>query len=138
VREAAIVALCTLLDANANINKVRRDSDLDQLSAAAMPCVVVTDNGNEVIERKTSGYADVYVTLDLLMVVAKGKNQSTALNTIDTAVKTVIAANPTLSGTVAHATILPQVDGDSAGSDDMAKRMRQVRLFYEATEASGL
>lgn len=135
MREAAISALVSLLGSTAT---VKRDTNTDALSAREFPVVVITDNGSEKIEYKTGGLADVYLTLNLDLMVQVGKNQSTALNALDQSIKGVIAANKTLNGTVAHATINPQTTGDTQGSDNIAVRQRQVVIFYEASVIGGL
>ena len=138
MREAAITALAALIATATEVKSVFRDSAPDGISSMSVPCVVLTDNGAEEIERKTGGMADVYVTLDLEIIVDAAKNQSTALNAVDKAVKAKIASNATLSGTVANVSILPQTSGDTSGAENTARRTRQVRIFYEASVASGM
>ena len=138
VREAAITALAALIDSSPSVNSVKRDADTDLLSANDFPCVVITDNGAERLEYKTGGMADVYVTLDLAMMVQTGENQSTALNALDVAIKTKIASNQTLSGTVAWVAILPQDSSDTMGDDNFAVRKRKVTIFYEASVSGGM
>lgn len=138
MREAAVAALVALLDASANIKTVARETSPDLLSAQAFPVVIVSDNGNEQIDPKTAGYADVRFTIDLEMLVQASGGQSTALNALDDVVKGIVGANPTLSGTVAHARIMPQTGGDTKGDDNIASRTRSIQIFYEATYAGGL
>ena len=137
MREAAITALVTLIGTSSAV-KVTRESSLDLLSARDFPAVVLTDNGAEEIEYKTGGLADVYVDVDLDLLVQKSKSQSTALNALDLSVKKVIASDSTLGSTVAHVTIMPQEDGETLGNDNYASRKRKIRIFYEASTASGL
>jgi len=133
-----MLALSSLINTSGSVRSVRRDSSLDLLSSQDFPCVVLTDNGGEKIDYKTGDMADVYSTIDLELLVQAGVNQSKALNALDLAVKTVIASNPTLTGTVARVTILPQSGGDTQGADNVASRKRQVSIFYEASVTGGL
>lgn len=138
MRETVITAFTAIVDAVASVKHVTREDARDILSAAQFPCVVITDNGNERIEYKTGGLADVYISLELEIQVEKSTGQSTSLNAVDTDVKAAIAANPTLTGTVSHVTIRPQNGGDTHGDDNIASRKRVVDIFYEASTASGL
>ena len=118
--------------------KASRELNLDSISAKSIPRVLVSDNGNEQITYKTGGLADIYLTIDLELLVSKATHQSAALNLLDLAVKQAIASNPTLNGLVAHTTIMPQTGGVTTGSDNIAKRTRQIRVLYEATVTGGL
>jgi hypothetical protein len=78
------------------------------------------------------------VTLDLEILTNAGKNQSAALNALDVAIKAKLLQNPTLSGAVAHVTVMPQVGGDTTGGDGIASRTRQVRIFYDCDVNGGM
>lgn len=138
MRELAIQALRDQIALATGVKSTTRETDRDLIPATGMPCVIIPDNGAERIEYKTGGRADVYLTLDLEILTDKPTGQSTSLNALDVAIKRKLGENPTLGGTVAHLTILPQIGGDTPGSDGVASRKRQVRFFYDCLTSEGL
>jgi hypothetical protein len=138
VREAAIEALVTALDAEASIKLVKRVDSETALSSQALPAVLVVDDGGEVIHYKTGGLADVYFSVRLIGVVRDRVNLSQAMNTLDVTIKKAVVADTTLGGAVAHITIEPLEDKSLDDTDSVAKFTRPVRMFYEASVAGGL
>jgi len=137
-REAAIDVLTANLLAHASIKTVLRVDRETSISAQSVPAVLVVDDGAEDIQYKTGGLADVYQTVRLIGVVKDIANLSQSMNALDVVIKTVVAADPTLTGTVAHVTILPQEEKRLNEDDSVAQFTRPVRIFYEASVSGGM
>jgi len=144
VRESAIAAIVTNISAisiangyTLDIGKVIRYDDKEQIPATGYPAVMITDNDDEVREPKSGGYSDVYFTLKLQGLVHSRDAASTAMNSLDKAIKKAINADRTLSGTVANVTILSRTNTDLDGNESESAFIRPVQIYYVANEANG-
>jgi len=136
VRENAIARIVTDIDAIALVKSVVRVNDKERLARPAFPSVMVVDDGVEDRIPRTGGFADVYFTVRLIGVI-RGKNQSTLMNELDTAIKAAMAADRTLGGYVANVTIMPRENTVLDGNEEDSTFVRPVRIYYVATESLG-
>ena len=144
MREAAVAKLVTNLAAisiangyTLDIGKVARNISVDDLSSQQFPAVMVVDNDDEEREPKSSSFADVYFTVNLVGFVSSRDSASTDMNELDVAFKKAINANRTLGGIVANVTILPRVETDLDGGEIESAFTRPVQVYYEANEVNG-
>jgi len=144
-REQAIVALenrlATITVANGyavEVKKVQRSTRTQLLYENGYPAVAVVDTGDSDIQYKTGGLADIYTVVKLVCYVRGRTAMSSRMNELDLAIKKAIAADPTLAGAVAHATIQGDADKDLSGDDDVASFTRPIRLFYEGSYSGGM
>ena len=136
MRELAIQAIISVLNAMPEVAKVLRTDTVTKIARTAFPAVIVLDDGNETRNPKTNGMADVFFTLYLKGAVI-GKDQSTAMNNLDKAIKAAIYADLTLGGTVANIKILSREQTDLDGGETLATFVRPIEIYYEANEANG-
>ena len=136
VRENAIAALVTNLQASSAINSVIRLNDRETLARPAYPAVMVVDDGLETRYPMSGGFADVYFIVRLIGRV-RGKNQSSLMNSLDSAINSVISANRTLGGVVANVTIMPRENTVLDGNEEDTNFTRPIRVYYLANESLG-
>lgn len=144
-REQALTALearlATITIANGyavEVKKIQRSNRMQLLYENGYPAIAVIDTGDSDIQYKTGGLADIYTIVKLVCYVRSRTAMSVRMNEFDLAIKKAIAVDPTLAGTVAHATIQGDAEKDLSGDDDVASFTRSVRLFYEGTVTQGM
>jgi len=136
VRESAIAAIETNLNASPIIKKVIRADDSQKLAATALPAVKIVDDAAEERLPKSGGYADVYFEIRIIGLV-RGVSQSTNMNVLDKEIKRVINTDRTLGGKVANVTILPREGTDLDGNETVSEFIRPVQVYYVANESLG-
>ena len=144
MREAAIQAIVTNLQAITiangyalNIGKVSRYINPDLLSSRQFPAAMAVDNDDEEREPKSSNFADVYFTMNLVGFISSKDDSSEDMNILDKAFIKAINADRTLGGTVANVTILPRIETELEGVEIESSFTRPVQVFYEANEVNG-
>jgi len=137
MREQVIQALAAMMSAIPIVRQVLIADDPDRISMTGLPAVMVVDRGGETREPRAGGFADVYIEVDLVGLVAAAGDAETRINQLDREIKRAIAMDRTLGGLVAHVTVLDRTDEDITGDETIARFARRVRVFYVANEAQG-
>jgi len=137
VREQVIQALTAMMQAIPIVRQVLIADDPDRISMTGLPAVMVGGRGGETREPRTGGFADVYIDVDLIGLVAAAGDAETKINQLDRELKRAIAADRTLGGLVAHLTIGERTDEDITGNETVARFTRRVRIYYVADESKG-
>jgi len=138
-REIIVAELARLIGLAPEVKTVLRIfNPLDTLSSAQFPVVVVEENLPEVgFSWKTGGFADVSFQVSIICAVMDNVNISTGLTNLDVAVKKVLAANPTISGTCFN--MKPEAEADRSGTlyAPYGLSVRPVTIEYQGSAANG-
>jgi len=138
-KETALAALKTALETISIVNKVTRQFEtIEHIASTDFPCLIIEDDGTEVIDFKTGGCADIQVEVNVIGYVNNKDQVSTKLNELDAELVKVIYADPTLSGAVAHASIVEIKDRSGSQFNPFGFFVRPIRLFYEVQLSNGL
>lgn len=146
MREAALVAIEKLLKGinindgfEVNVKKVDRQfQDIDQLSNADFPALIIEDDGEETITRKTGGFADVTFTCHIYGYVKDNLALSTAMNKLDVSLKKAIGLDTTLGNTVVYVEVMPYIERSGTEHAPHGYFIRPLEITYEGQTAQGL
>lgn len=146
MREASLVKLETLLNtitvANGyavTVSKVLRQfKEIDDIANTSFPCLIIEDDGEETITRKTGGFADVTYTVHIFGYVKDANNLSTAMNNLDTSLKKAIGSDVTLGNTVVYVEVMPYVERSGTEHHPHGFFVRPLEITYEGQTSEGL
>lgn len=137
MREQIIQAFAAMMQAIPAVRQVLIADDPDRISMTGLPAVMVVDRGGEDRVPRAGGFADVYLDIDLVGLVAAAGDAETRINALDREIKRAIALDRTLNGLVAHISIHERTDEDITGDETIARFTRRVRVYYVADETQG-
>ena len=145
-KEAALEALKTVLQgikkSNGyafDIKKVSRQFEtIDSLATTDFPALIIEDDGPEVIDYKTGGFADIEVEVNIIGYVNKKDEVSTNLNELDSAMAKAIHSDQELGGIIGAASIEPIKDRSGSKYNPFGFFVRPVKLFYEVQLSNGI
>lgn len=139
LREQILTELFNIISAEPTIKVVYRQFKLlDTIPNTLFPCVMIEEDLPEIsLLRKTGGFSDVRFQVSLVLAVQDHAQVATALTYLDTAVKRVIALNPTLNGTCMQITIEPESKRMGTEFAPYGLSIRPVTIIYEGAAANG-
>lgn len=144
-REQSIVSIVNVLKAVPTIKLVTRQfQHFSKLGKSQFPCVIVEDDGNEEIEYKSGGYANITFSINLIGYVSDPKTLSTSLNQLDVLVKKTLGADFLNSTGVMRSagligfTVKPLVERSGTESNPYGHFIREIELEYEGQLSEGL
>jgi len=139
MRESIVAELASVLAAAPEIKTVLRQfKQLDSISSAQFPCVMVEEDLPEVgFAWKSGGFADVQFQLSIIVAVKSRTAISSALTALDVVVKKTVAMNPTLNGTCIKIRLEPEVNRLGTEFAPYGMVVRPVTITYEGSAANG-
>lgn len=145
-RESALVALEELIENisistgyEVDIKSVSRQfRNIDDVAATEIPMVIIEDDGEEIINWNTGGFADVSFEVNLVGYVVSNDELSTKLNNLDRQVLKAIGSDLTLGGVVSDITPLPYTERSGTQFAPYAFFVRPVQITYEGQLSEGL
>lgn len=146
MREASLVKLEALLNTistgngySVTVKKVSRQfEDIDSIANTSFPCLIIEDDGEEEITRKTGGFADVTFTVHIFGLVKEANNLSTAMNSLDVSLKKAIGSDITLGNTVVYVEVMPYIERSGTEHRPHGYFVRPLEITYEGQTGDGL
>ena len=137
-REQCISALETLILASPGVKSIfRQFTPIDELASTNLPCVILEDDGQETITHKTGGLVNVAFDISVIGYVESQTALSTAINTLDVAVKKAIANDITLGGVAIAAVPQPYNVRSGTANAPYGWFDRPIRVTYEGIYLNG-